>query len=63
MLKGMLQACTMEFKGNWDDYMNLAEFVIIIIIIMQALEWHPLKHCTVEIAGHQYVGWRSEKSN
>lgn len=55
VLEDMMRACILEFKGNWDDYLHLAEFAYN-NSFQSRIGWYPLKHCMAEIADLQFVG-------
>ena len=42
-LMDILRACVINFKGNWDDYLPLIDFVYTRVTV-QASKWLHMKH-------------------
>ncbi|KAL0291840.1 UNVERIFIED_CONTAM: Transposon Ty3-G Gag-Pol polyprotein [Sesamum radiatum] len=61
-LEDMMRACTMEFKGNWDDHLPLMEFAYNIVFI-PALVWLRTKPYTEGDVAVQYVGILKDYDN
>jgi hypothetical protein len=53
----MLRVCVIDFEGNWDTHLPLAELSYN-NIITPALRLPHLKHYTVENVAHHSVGQR-----